>query len=431
MPNFTVDEVKSAMTSTSISFLDKFYDFKTENNIPQDQILYKTIKSQDITKINNYLNKKGLNKEEEKTKRYKLLKDQYEEITQKLRDIEKKHINVHQNTEMENAKIISEKNINNIHQKILLIDEKKITIETSTEGDNTITRTWIPDADKEIFIKEEKSKGIILIVVPDHNQTIKDFISSTAFYKEGESKEKGNLPAGMVVKCKDKIIVSYRGTENYNIQELTTDVHFSQSQMKFGDEKAYIHAGFKSEYERSKKNRDAILDELNKDRKIPIIYTGHSMGAALAQIAALDGTLNNNEKNIKSIVLAGPRVFSNNGAKLYNKHLGENTLRIVKENDPIPKILPKGIYSHAGFYKLTLSGRKHDINDSIKKFSTELTQEKLDNLQSKQNQKSFLLRQAHYITKSLRQNIQTDNNSYGNNTTPPKAKNTKNQPLTP
>ncbi len=107
------------------------------------------------------------------------------------------------------------------------------------------------------------------------------------------------------------------------------------------------------------------------------------MGAAIAQIAALDDVLNNGNQNTKVITFGGPRVFSKGAAILYNSTiLGENTIRAVKEGDIVPKVPPEGLYIHAGGYQLDLPGRRRLPSGYLKKLEANLNQEMLDNLKN-------------------------------------------------
>jgi hypothetical protein len=147
--------------------------------------------------------------------------------------------------------------------------------------------------------------------------------------------------------------------------------------MKFGQDSVLIHSGFKKEFELSKANRDKVIQSLNIG-DLPITVTGHSMGAALAQIAALDFATNE-KKSVKVITFGGPRVFGNAGAKLYNKIIGERTLRVKNSGDIVTRIPPKGMYAHAGLHKITVDTKEGmHLPDHYQDAVTRVTQEQLN-----------------------------------------------------
>lgn len=177
-----------------------------------------------------------------------------------------------------------------------------------------------------------------------------------AFYKKGAIPGK-NLPAGYVFHRGNEILVSYRGTENYNVSEIVNDISIRPASMGLANgENIHLHAGFKNEYDQSKESMKEALAQIMGDETLPITFTGHSMGAAVAQIAALEKKSEDLNARIKVITFGGPRVFTNNTADLYDIYLKDETLRIKNSKDSIPDLPPKGIYKHAGNH-ITISTR--------------------------------------------------------------------------
>lgn len=97
------------------------------------------------------------------------------------------------------------------------------------------------------------------------------------------------------------IFVSFRGTEFNKIADISTAVNFIPKKITIKDRNYKIHRGFYNSYSRLHQRLIFLLNKVNK----PIIFTGHSMGGALAQIAGLyyDYT------NVYSF--GSPRVFIN------------------------------------------------------------------------------------------------------------------------
>ena len=182
---------------------------------------------------------------------------------------------------------------------------------------------------------------LIELITPDNIMSIKPF----------EKNYKGATPAGVVVETKDYILVSYRGTELSNFWEVLHDSQLHRRNMRFGKNKYLIHSGFITEYEESKESLKKALAQTSFNNK-PIIFSGHSLGGALSNIAALDFTTNKTMGDVQIggvITFGAPRVFSHRAANLYNNlGLGDKTVRVIQKGDPIPEAAPFSMYKHTG-----------------------------------------------------------------------------------
>jgi predicted lipase len=168
------------------------------------------------------------------------------------------------------------------------------------------------------------------------------------FFKEGDSSQ----PVGFVISTEKESIVCYRGTLNKS--EMKSDLSLMHKEVNFGGEKVNLHGGFVDEYNKSRLGLETILAK-HSDKEI--IFSGHSLGGALATIAALDFSSREEKDspgekklNIKGVVTFGaPRGMSRAAAALYNKRgLDKKTIRIEQKLDPITKIPPYGFYQHVG-----------------------------------------------------------------------------------
>jgi len=114
------------------------------------------------------------------------------------------------------------------------------------------------------------------------------FVKATPFYKDGVM-----APAGYVIETDKQTMVSYHGTQidnRANTKEVSRDLKIRKSIMKFGDQECGVHAGFKEEYEDSKVDLYRVLNNIKSSN--PVVFSGHSLGGAVASIAALDATAN-------------------------------------------------------------------------------------------------------------------------------------------
>lgn len=156
---------------------------------------------------------------------------------------------------------------------------------------------------------------------------------------------------GVYEKC---IVIAFRGTES--AKDVVTDLSatrvplcgtaqpFWKSIMPgFGG--VLVHWGFLKQYH-------SILPEIRRylnDRPFikHVITTGHSLGGALATIAAVDlfsrkcGSL----RKFSCITLGSPRVGNKKFAERFQQVTGGRSIRIVNNDDPVP-LLPSSLRFH-------------------------------------------------------------------------------------
>lgn len=128
---------------------------------------------------------------------------------------------------------------------------------------------------------------------------------------------------GIVGERADCMVIAFSGTDPARAKDLITDVRF---QLSLAD----THQGFQDAL-------DAVWPAIEpriQSSRLPLFFTGHSLGAALAVLAA--------EKAYRSGVTPAavytfgmPRVGSAGFAERYNKALGDRTFRFVYGGDII------------------------------------------------------------------------------------------------
>ncbi|KAF4380952.1 hypothetical protein F8388_011874 [Cannabis sativa] len=220
----------------------------------------------------------------------------------------------------------------------------------------------------------------------------KYFYASTAFkgdsspvspnWEAGKSKWLGFVAVatdeGKEVLGRRDILVSFRGTLPKIEEEIDKTICLVSASDIFKNDSnnPKVHEGFYLYYTSSETGsaynpnscRDQILGAVRelvdqyKDEEVSITFTGHSMGAAMATLAATDVVFNDYNKPtgslekaafpVTAIVFASPR-FGNEGFKatfsnLHNLHV----LRVRNKKDPVPD-LPIPIpflldYAHVG-----------------------------------------------------------------------------------
>lgn len=160
------------------------------------------------------------------------------------------------------------------------------------------------------------------------------------------------------------IIVAFRGTQG--AKDFLTDARFGFIHIAGGCE---VHAGF---WRAWKSVMVQVIGKLNDLPSKPIIFTGHSLGGALAMLAAFDCSISTLKEEVEAVYTFGqPRIGNQRFASYYDSQpcgspvplvtgnysenevdrptLGERTFRFIHGEDIVPRVpgLMMG-YRHAG-----------------------------------------------------------------------------------
>ncbi len=158
----------------------------------------------------------------------------------------------------------------------------------------------------------------------------------------------------LVGEAPDCMIVAFRGTDS--IRDWITDALFFRKLLveEANGDQCEVHAGFLAAYESIIGDLSTFLGgspvfKLQPCK--PLFITGHSLGGALAILAALE--LKRQGFQIMQVYTFGqPRVGNGAFKKLYEWSLGAATFRVVHEEDIVPRVphLPSftDFYRHAG-----------------------------------------------------------------------------------
>ncbi|MGI0485048.1 lipase family protein [Pantanalinema rosaneae CENA516] len=157
---------------------------------------------------------------------------------------------------------------------------------------------------------------------------------------------------GFILQSPDHSIIAFRGTQRTNewidnilVQQVN---HTALSPFEFVGN---IHRGFSAIYGTIAQQVLVAAEELDHSR--PIYITGHSLGASLATLAAMDLAIRmpKLKHQLRLYTYAGPRVGDVKFAEAHS-HLVPNHYRIVNLADGIPTAPPtitgKLVFAHAG-----------------------------------------------------------------------------------
>ncbi|WP_040754533.1 lipase family protein [Wolbachia endosymbiont of Diaphorina citri] len=163
-----------------------------------------------------------------------------------------------------------------------------------------------------------------------------------------------NRDAGYIFIKDKEVTIAYHGTRDLN--DVKEDLRASLAKLSFLSEDHRVHSGFYSLFKRSWPSVHKILQGHANDKglaikDLKINVTGHSMGGALASITALCLNKTEGTEDVHVATFGSPRVFYNDAAEVYNQCLGNKTVRVACQSDPVP-CLPHGNagmhYKHVG-----------------------------------------------------------------------------------
>jgi triacylglycerol lipase len=184
------------------------------------------------------------------------------------------------------------------------------------------------------------------IVLPDSMEVMKfvedDTTDATAFVATNER----------------NVIVSVRGTDS--LKDFIVDAKFIQEKYKFGNSvEARIHGGFLEDYLAIRQEvRLAVAMALASSPGRSLWLTGHSLGAGIASILALDMALSGMSPSVYTF--GSPRVGNLAFSRAYNKYVPLTT-RVAHCMDVVTRI-PKINYFHVnGLYHMDDNGRELSV----------------------------------------------------------------------
>ncbi len=156
---------------------------------------------------------------------------------------------------------------------------------------------------------------------------------------------------GYVVGDRNKIIVAFRGSEA-KLKDWETNFSFRKEPWTKANPLGQVHDGFADAFYRVRNDVVTRIQALRTHNQ-PIWYTGHSLGGALAVMAASTLLLHEEKLPVAGLYTFGqPRVGDFQFAKTFNRALKGRAFRFVNNNDVVPQVPLEAMgFSHAGQLK--------------------------------------------------------------------------------
>lgn len=148
--------------------------------------------------------------------------------------------------------------------------------------------------------------------------------------------DSGKTGIQLYMECVGKTVyIAFRGTDS--ARDWATDFRFCKKKIPYDNtaSKIRVHGGFIDMY-KNPEVRDAIRYFLPKEAE-KVRVTGHSYGAALAVLCAVDLQYNFPEKDFEVVLFGCPRVGNRAFAQSFNRRVFK-TFRVENGNDIVTKV---------------------------------------------------------------------------------------------
>ncbi|NGQ95161.1 lipase family protein [Brevibacillus sp. SYP-B805] len=143
---------------------------------------------------------------------------------------------------------------------------------------------------------------------------------------------------GIILASRRNIIVAFCGTQN--LPGLAADLDVGRVRFPFLSNSGKTARGITELY--AEVIRPKVFGTLKRLPQKKVVITGHSMGAALATLCALDVAANTRFSRPTVCTFGSPRVGSPRFARVFNNRVGRS-IRIVNAYDVVPR-LPPGLF---------------------------------------------------------------------------------------
>jgi triacylglycerol lipase len=196
--------------------------------------------------------------------------------------------------------------------------------------------TFEPAAEDESAINAVALCNAALLTYSAHPE-IRQFLAQWGF--EEPRILRGFSTQGFVVRNGSILIVAFRGTEPIKADDWLSDVNYYQRALA-PDVPGLVHGGFANALgEIASEMVDAVA-ELAASKETRVFITGHSLGGALAVLAAALLHFGSRRRIAGVFTYGQPRVGDPAFSAAFNQALGPVTFRYVNDLDVVPHVPP-------------------------------------------------------------------------------------------
>ncbi len=150
---------------------------------------------------------------------------------------------------------------------------------------------------------------------------------------------RGFSTQGFVARHGEALVVAFRGTEPIKADDWLSDVNYHQRELSM-EVPGLVHGGFANALGEIADDMLAAVTELDRSASRRIFVTGHSLGGALAVLAAALIRFGAGREVAGVFTYGQPRVGDPAFSAGFDDALGEATFRYVNDLDIVPHVPP-------------------------------------------------------------------------------------------
>ena len=197
---------------------------------------------------------------------------------------------------------------------------------------------WMARLSKEVYLKTStrSQKPNEKKILKNLRKDDKKFISVTGANK--------NSAQAALVEHKEYLCMVFRGTDE--LKDWLDNINAFSTKELFGE----FHRGFWNSVEDVWEPIYEKYQDFKKEKKRPLFITGHSLGGAMATIAA--AKLVHEDKPFAGVYTFGqPRTMTRDTSLIFNSECGSRFFRFHNNNDFVTRVPARLMgYSHVGTY---------------------------------------------------------------------------------
>ncbi len=197
---------------------------------------------------------------------------------------------------------------------------------------------WMARISKEVYLQQSEGNQM-----PHETQILDNLKSEDAKFMSVFGVDKNSAQAALI-EHEDYLCMGFRGTNE--LADWLDNINAFSTPALFGE----FHRGFWNSVEDVWEPIDRRCRELQQQRKRPIFFTGHSLGGAMATIAA--ARYIQEDKPFTSVYTFGqPRAMTRSTALIFNSECRARFFRFHNNNDLVTRVPARLMgYSHIGSY---------------------------------------------------------------------------------
>ncbi|MDY6905281.1 MAG: lipase family protein [Thermodesulfobacteriota bacterium] len=197
---------------------------------------------------------------------------------------------------------------------------------------------WMARLAKAVYLKKSEGNQI-----PDENKILDNLKNDDDKFISVFGVDKNSAQAALI-EHEDYLCMTFRGTNE--LADWLDNINAFGTKQLFGE----FHRGFWNAVEDVWQPINTKCRDLQKQRKRPIFITGHSLGGAMATIAAAKFV--HEDKPFTSVYTFGqPRAMTRSTAQIFNMECKSRFFRFHNNNDIVTRVPARLMgYSHIGTY---------------------------------------------------------------------------------